>query len=521
MSTSEGIRTQTRTQRQDASQQRQESRGTTYAAPNQNPNPHIGDEKGFPETQNTAKPFKVDEGNDPITVGELNNNQNNYSVPSNQTEKAPPKISPEKLKDPDFGKYDDDKQKISDGDIIDYMMKEWLLEGASWVMNKAGGLMGAFNYELLHGLSKGAKSGGRTISRATRVAFDKFHKHENPDTVTWDKIIDSHNQNIGFLTKNVENYGNPDTYNLNDALTEIGKGYILRKDDGTYYRVNEPDKPLPNLHLSAKQYNDIKQMAAEIHLAAMADELKVDRKALIDQYELISTYKAFEQANNGQAIPADIEAKYQELEQNKPEVITAFNNARSQFDNLQDGNLMKAKCFIDSKAELFAQYYAQLHLNNKHHENPDIKGKRLVDLNRKLYLEGYGKFMLLQQARLNGKTNLPSDEYALEEMQRLCQESFNQPTADTLSDQLTKKKLDTTQEFTMQDCADNVSALDKIFSNNISSLDGEIAAINAEIADCNSRRENVDKLKAKLTNRQEQSERYTKINNMFNSNSRS
>ncbi len=73
----------------------------------------------------------------------------------------------------------------------------------------------------------------------------------------------------------------------------------------------------------------------------------------------------------------------------------------------------------------------------------------------------------------------------------------------------------------MQDCADKVSALDKIFSNNISSLDGEIAAINAEITDCNSRRENVDKLKAKLTNRQEQSERYTKINNMFNNNSRS
>lgn len=59
------------------------------------------------------------------------------------------------IKDPqpptDWGHFDDDKFKIQDGDIIEYLMKEVILEGSAWCLNKVSGIVGVAAYEITRG----------------------------------------------------------------------------------------------------------------------------------------------------------------------------------------------------------------------------------------------------------------------------------------------------------------------------------------------------------------------------------
>lgn len=60
------------------------------------------------------------------------------------------------MDDPDWGRKEDEEIKIEQGDIIDYLMKEVILKGASWTLDKfVAAPAGVILYESLHGVHYG------------------------------------------------------------------------------------------------------------------------------------------------------------------------------------------------------------------------------------------------------------------------------------------------------------------------------------------------------------------------------
>ncbi|MCQ2740815.1 MAG: hypothetical protein MJ210_01690, partial [Alphaproteobacteria bacterium] len=78
-------------------------------------------------------------------------------------------------KDRDWAhKSDDDNAKIQSGDIIDYLMKEFILASAEWTLNKAGGFVGTVTYEIAR----------KSINKGVSL----FREHQDADESTWDKF---------------------------------------------------------------------------------------------------------------------------------------------------------------------------------------------------------------------------------------------------------------------------------------------------------------------------------------------
>lgn len=110
------------------------------------------------------KETTVDQGvpNDPtLTVNEG----------GEKPQKLPPKIDG-LMDDPDFGHFDDDDFKIQDGDIIEYLMKEVILDFSARQLNRLAAIPGIVTYELVTG---GIKSIGKTRDNFKEAAKDEWY----------------------------------------------------------------------------------------------------------------------------------------------------------------------------------------------------------------------------------------------------------------------------------------------------------------------------------------------------------
>ena len=85
----------------------------------------------------------------------LDNHANDKNTDNHANDKNTGQI-PDPKEPADWGHFDDDKFKIQDGDIIEYLMKEVILESAAWCLNKVSGIAGVLAYEA-------ARAGYRSI----------------------------------------------------------------------------------------------------------------------------------------------------------------------------------------------------------------------------------------------------------------------------------------------------------------------------------------------------------------------
>ena len=85
--------------------------------------------------------------------------------------------------DPDFGHFDEDKFKIQDGDIIEYLMKDVILDCSASIMNKVAGIAAIPVYEggtyVLKKVGQGAAWTGSKIGDALYYPIDAFKKWKN------------------------------------------------------------------------------------------------------------------------------------------------------------------------------------------------------------------------------------------------------------------------------------------------------------------------------------------------------
>lgn len=86
-------------------------------------------------------------------------------------QKLPPKIDG-LMDDPDFGHFDDDDFKIQDGDIIEYLMKDVILDFSARQLNRLAAIPGIVTYELVTG---GIKSIGKTCDNGKEAVKDEWY----------------------------------------------------------------------------------------------------------------------------------------------------------------------------------------------------------------------------------------------------------------------------------------------------------------------------------------------------------
>lgn len=328
------------------------------------------------------------------------NSDDGNNPPSGGDENA--EIPDEPLNDPDWGSYDDDKIKIQDGDIIDYLMKEWILESAAWCINKSSGFLGAALYNISTRASNRIGASWKADkSELRRDLSDMYHKNHNPE-----QVRDMHESAVKDLTEMVNKLSSPTSDHDIDAFAHIargiGKRHIIMKDGKFIDITSNPPKEIKmNPKLTPQMYEQLRQTGDKVHINAMCQELGIDKDNKGDMKKLTNFYEEMVKKTTRKDYNKDFVEKADEdfiksYIKDHPQAVQAFNKARTNYipDN-QSTQTSSSFNLLQAQANLFAEYYSQYKFEQRLGINQTGNKKR------KDYLEALNIFWSLQQTRLH------------------------------------------------------------------------------------------------------------------------
>lgn len=361
----------------------------------------------------------------------------------------------DEIEDPtSTGDYQTDKIKLETGDIIEYLFKDWILEGMAWCLNETGSIIGAAVYETARPLGHGLKKTWRwTRRKVTEGVSNVYHNHLNPDHNNLHDLRADHTAAVGELTTDIENISDSNKAGLAILRQNIGNRNITMDENGRLVDHRTPPQDLSHYHISKADYNSIRKKADDIHLVSMQRALGIDANDTQKMAELRSYY---EQKASGQAIA-------------KPnrEFDKAFDNARAAYNQvnaeLQDNLKI---LMLNKQAQLFAEHYSQFLIERKAKSDPllfkNVKkwkfGKKrfsgsLGGLKRKEYAKAYAMFMQIQQARIAGK-DLPSNETLIDMASAMRQQTIDgKPVKDVIKEQFEQSQAKKEEQLNLKDAA--------------------------------------------------------------------
>ncbi len=389
-------------------------------------------------------------GEEPITVDDV---AGTPLPPDSPKDKNAELGDPEK--DPTTsGDYQTDKIKLETGDIIEYLFKDWILEGLAWCLNETGSIIGAAVYETARPLGHGLKKTWRwTRRKVTEGMSGVYNKHINPDHDNLDDLRADHTAAVKELNNDIENISDSNKAGLAILRQDIGNRNITMDENGRLVDHRTPPQNLSHYHISKADYNSIRKKADDIHLVSMQRALDIDANDTQKMAELRSYY---EQKASGQAIA-------------KPnrEFDKAFDNARASYNQvnaeLQDNLKI---LLLNKQAQLFAEHYSQFLIERKAKSDPllfkNVKkwkfGKKrfsgsLGKLKIKEYIKAYAMFMQIQKARISGK-DLPSNETLIDVASAMRQQTIDgKPVKDVIKEQFEQSQAKKEEQLNLKDAA--------------------------------------------------------------------
>lgn len=389
-------------------------------------------------TRATERPTRAETGRSAITTDERVDDGRGFNVDANTeggregmeisdsgpapdpTTPTPPNdVTGEIPNDPgqepdDGGSYETDKIKLQDGDIIDYLFKEWLLEGLAWCLNEAGSLAGAIVYEtarpLGHSLHKGYHW---TRDRVTEHLSNIYHNRINPNHNNANDIRTGYTAATTELRNTLDAANVAQTEDLALIRQDIGSRRVIM-ENGHLVDTQDPTRRLPNI--SEESFNDVRNKADKFHLDIMRSILSINDGNNNDNNALQTYYN--EKANNPNAVAPN--SKYE----------AAFNRARDVYT--RTGHKLKERVsvlILHTQAQLFAEHYSQYQIEEDKRKHPDKaiynkerRGKKLDGIKRDNYLKAYDMFMRIQKARRTNDT-IPSNETLIDMAKHQCNEA--------------------------------------------------------------------------------------------------
>ena len=427
-------------------------------APSSIPRPlEVGDSGAGERTVDEAsgEPTEVsDENKENPNAMEINEGAGDPSQ-TNDGKEGPNGGIDDEIDDPtSTGDYQTDKIKLETGDIIEYLFKDWILEGMAWCLNETGSIIGAAVYETARPLGHGLKKTWRKTSRkVTEGVSNVYHNHINPKHENLDDLRADHTAANKLLAIDIENISTSNKAGLAILRQDIGNRNITMDENGRLVDHRTPPQDLSHYNISKADYNSIRKKADDIHLASMQRALDINANDTQKMAELRSYY---EQKASGQAIA-------------KPnrEFDKAFDNVRAAYNQvnaeLQDNLKI---LLLNKQAQLFAEHYSQFLIERKAKSDPllfeNVKkwkfGKKrfsgsLSGLKRKEYAQAYAMFMQIQKARIAGK-DLPSNETLIDMASNMRQQTIDgKPVKDVIKEQFEQSQAKKEEQLNLKDAA--------------------------------------------------------------------
>lgn len=290
--------------------------------------------------------------------------------------------------DPDWGHKDDDKFKIEQGDIIEYLMKEIILASAAWAGNKVAGFAGVVAYESLHSFHYGitvpaaratikhlTKKWENFFSKDTDDSSDEAQNLMNQRQTDFNSAIETNSAVYEHFTSDTAaalfSSESPARRAIDHSCLFEDRGIITSNEDGTTTQTPYP----PNT--TQQDFIALQKNFDTFHLAMMNQELNPDNNP--DKSKKIEDYfnKVIENrrsaVTNGQEKPA------------LPDTPKDFNKAFVNSENLVKNHFLHLPYYksIEAQHNLFCEYFCQhqyLELCRKDKDNPILHNEeKLTD----------------------------------------------------------------------------------------------------------------------------------------------
>ncbi len=462
--------------------------------------------------------------------------------------------------DPDWGHIDDDKFKIQDGDIIEYLMKEVILESSAWCLNKVSGLAGVMVYETcklgydtivkpLWGLGCSAASwawdGAKkmpkkvwntlTDSNATVVppvasigsaapvapttsvppsTANSTGDYANNPEDNFKLITQRYVGEIDRLSKlrgiNHKAAGYQETKDAMQQLyRQIAKGCVEYNEDTGELISLADNKPYPN-KMSKEAYTAIKQNIDAQMVALIKNELSDEEK---NKYNDEQLQGFIEQARNYGVVrqKGDNPDKpdFPKLKENGnfDEVCNNLATQIGSSHNNGEGHIARMLNDMNVKTTLFAEHYAQYVMAEKYRANSDNfkdenKMKARVDDFRNIFNEGKKIFLQTETARLHGE-QVPSSDKMLNTIQRMAEQSTKKAERNEkgdVTDELTPliSPYKEVEPLDLLSYAKDSEKVIALYEADIAALATEQKGIEAQQKDCQERLKACADLRSKL-----------------------
>lgn len=436
------------------------------------------------------EPTTVHQQTDGITIGDGTGktNQTPTDQNTNPLDNHANKDNTAKLNNPkpdsDWGHIDDDKFKIQDGDIIEYLMKEVILESAAWCLNKVSGIAGVAAYEITRTVYHAAiKYPWNTwvAPALTDAANWTWNGTKKLPKKIWNAIVGKNQQAVPPAgapvpptNPNAGNYSNnpEDNYRLitqeyhnkldklaklrgidansqaikdtKDAYQQlyrqIAKGFIEYKEDTGELICLADNKPYP-IHLSKEAYTSIKQQTELQMVEFIKSGLSSEEKNKYSDEQLKSfitttqeynvAYFKYKDGNGPEpekpVIPLLGGQNFQTVYEKAKDTLYPADKDKQSLLSQEYTKIAKLTNDMSIATELFATHYAQFIISEDYRLHPNAyKGTKKMQTKEKEYLSAFNEgkkiFLQAEAARLHGEP-IVSREKLLETVEKMATES--------------------------------------------------------------------------------------------------
>lgn len=374
--------------------------------------------------------------------------------------------------DPDWGhKKDDDDFKIEQGDIIEYLMKDVILAGAAWGLNKAAGVAGTVVYETG---SAAVKHVLRPASRKLGALWSGLWNTETKNSPT-KKALDIIETNIEACDKGIKTFSKEpgkDTLHFEKIMRQLAKHYVvfddeknklfsptidgsdllpLTKEDiqkGSIYSYDTYNtKNIDGTVVEGrKNLKDLQKIFDEIVMNRMNKELNPDndpakQKDIEDNYKI---YTNLVERSVKDCAPNN--AEITNFKNSHPEFMSAYRKGVDEVMlNIAANRQMR---LLTCQTEKFKNLYYQYRFFEEKQKNPEnpifSDDQASKDFFSKSMAEGQVLFMKAEMNRRDASTHTPSREKLLEIVEKQANDAMeavskkdNQPVKNEIAEIIT------------------------------------------------------------------------------------
>lgn len=376
------------------------------------------------------------------------------------------------MDDPDWGhKEDDDDFKIEQGDIIEYLMKDVILAGAAWGLNKTAGFVGSVTYEVGSEFNKNIL---RPASRKLGTLWNNLWKASPPNSPIR-KAVDIIETNLDACNKGIEIYSKEpgkETLHFEKIMRQLAKHYVVFDDDknrifsptkdgndtlpttkedfqkGSFYSYDTyTTKKTDGTVVKGKDnLKNLQKIFDDVVMRRMNKELNPDNDPA-KQKDIEDNYKIYVNLVE-RSVKTDTpnNAEITKFKNNNPDFMTAYGKGVEEVMlNIAVNRQMRLLAY---QTEKFKDLYYQYRFLEEKQKNPENQifsdDQAQKDFFDKTMAEGQILFMKAEQNRRDDSTKTPSREKLIDivekqanDMLKAVDKKSNQPVKNEVAEIIT------------------------------------------------------------------------------------